>query len=186
MQAQETKSPDLAAKQRRLLEILSKGSNSEQPAGSTGSEPTGPQATSSTSSVDALMQAMSLLPSLPMQEDPLESPPGLERDPILLQLLKMGLPVTRAAWLTLDRGSSSEANLDAETRAFLDRHFPPEADLNRPETEEDGIRAEALRRLRVRQLLSAQPDRTPPSSPSPSNTPEKTEFPSDVKANTSK
>ena len=31
---------------------------------------------------------------------------------------------------------------------------------NEPETEEDGIKAEALRRLKVRQMFKAQPDRT--------------------------
>jgi hypothetical protein len=45
-------------------------------------------------------------------------------------------------------------------------------DLNRPETEEDGMRAEALRRLKVRRQLTAQPAQTPDSSPSPSSTPE--------------
>jgi hypothetical protein len=54
-------------------------------------------------------------------------------------------------------------------------------DLNRPETEEDGIRAEALRRLKVRQLLQVPAAQTPDSSPSQSNTPATTESPSDAK-----
>lgn len=55
-------------------------------------------------------------------------PPGLERDPIALQLQKMGRRVTRAAWLMLDRGSSDETNLDPETKGFLDRVFSPRED----------------------------------------------------------
>ena len=51
-------------------------------------------------------------------------PPGLERDPISLELQKMGRQVTRAGWLTLDKGSDDETDLDPETKAFLDRHFP--------------------------------------------------------------
>jgi hypothetical protein len=51
-------------------------------------------------------------------------PRGLESDPIALQLQRQGSRVTRANWLTLDRGSPSEENLDAETLGFLDRHFP--------------------------------------------------------------
>ena len=43
-----------------------------------------------------------------------------------------------------------------------------------PETEEDGIRAEAIRRLQVRQLSKARQDRTQPSSPLQSSTPETT------------
>ncbi len=53
-----------------------------------------------------------------------------------------------------------------------------------PETEQDGIRAEALRRLKVRRLLQAQPAPTPDSSPSPSNTPATTASTSDAKAAT--
>lgn len=59
-------------------------------------------------------------------------------------------------------------------------------DPNRPETEQDGIRAEALRRLKVRRMLQAQADPTPGSSPSPSDTPATTASPSDAKANTPK
>lgn len=57
---------------------------------------------------------------------------------------------------------------------------------NKQETEQDGIQAEALRRLRVRRMLQAQPAQTPGSSPSPSSTPPKTESISDAKANLSK
>lgn len=42
---------------------------------------------------------------------------------------------------------------------------------NKPETEQDGIRAEALRRLKVRQLFKGQPAPTPDSSQSQSSTP---------------
>lgn len=59
-------------------------------------------------------------------------------------------------------------------------------DLNKPETEEDGIRAEALRRLKVRLTYAAQPAQTRDSSPSPSSTPETTESSSSGKSNTSK
>jgi len=53
-------------------------------------------------------------------------PPGLESDPIALQLQKMGRRVTRAAWLMLDRGTSDETELDGETLGFLDLYFPKE------------------------------------------------------------
>lgn len=59
-------------------------------------------------------------------------------------------------------------------------------DPNRPETEQDGMRAEALRRLKVRQLLKAQPAQTPASSPSRRSTPATTASSSDGKPNTSK
>ena len=53
-------------------------------------------------------------------------PPGLEFDPIALQLQKMGRPVTREAWLMLDQGTSDETNLDSEMLGFLNRVFPQE------------------------------------------------------------
>lgn len=56
--------------------------------------------------------------------------------------------------------------------------------LNKPETEEEGIRAEALRRLKVRQQLTAQPVQTPASSPSPNNTQPTTASTSDANPNT--
>lgn len=57
-------------------------------------------------------------------------------------------------------------------------------DPNKPETEEDGIRAEALRRLKVRLTYEALPVPTRDSSPSPSSTPATTESNSDAKPNT--
>lgn len=64
---------------------------------------------------------------LPVVPDPKpEVPPGLEFDPIAQHLQKRGLKITRANWLTLDRGSASEENLDGETLGFLDLHFPKE------------------------------------------------------------
>lgn len=76
----------------------------------------------------AKLFAMKNLPCAPdPAPDPVPAPkipPGLESDPIALQLRKMGMRVTRAAWLTLDRGSSDESNLDPETLAMLDRMFP--------------------------------------------------------------
>jgi hypothetical protein len=45
-------------------------------------------------------------------------------------------------------------------------------DLNRPETEEDGIRAEAIRRFKVRQLFKGRQVQTKDSSPLPSDTPQ--------------
>jgi hypothetical protein len=63
--------------------------------------------------------------TLPIVLDPKpEIPPGLASDPIAQQLQKQGSRVTRANWLTLDRGSPSEENLDGETQGFLDLHFP--------------------------------------------------------------
>jgi len=56
--------------------------------------------------------------------------------------------------------------------------------MDKPETEQDGIRAEALRRLKVRQLSLVRPGQTPDSSPSPSSTPATTESTSDAKAPT--
>ncbi len=54
---------------------------------------------------------------------------------------------------------------------------------NRLETEEDGIRAEALRRLKARQLLEVQPAPTPASSQPQSSTPATTASSSDAKGN---
>ena len=51
-------------------------------------------------------------------------PWGLEHDPIALALSRMGRPVTRAAWLRLDRGTSDETGLDPETAGMLNRMFP--------------------------------------------------------------
>lgn len=59
-------------------------------------------------------------------------------------------------------------------------------DPNKPETEEEAIRAEALRRLKVRLMYSALPAQTRDSSASPSSTPATTESSSDAKPNTSK
>jgi hypothetical protein len=57
-------------------------------------------------------------------------------------------------------------------------------EINKPETEQNGLRAEALRRLKVRRMLQAPPAQTPGSSPSPSNTPATMASTSDAKANT--
>jgi len=54
---------------------------------------------------------------------------------------------------------------------------------NKPETEEDGIRAEALRRSRVLLQSLVRPGQTPDSSPSPSSTPATTESSSADKPN---
>jgi hypothetical protein len=54
--------------------------------------------------------------------------------------------------------------------------------MDKPETEEDGIRAEALRRSRVLLQSLVRPGQTPASSPSPSSTPATTESTSDAKA----
>ncbi len=48
-------------------------------------------------------------------------------------------------------------------------------DLNRPETEEDGIRAEAIRRLKVHHLFKGRQVQTKDSSPLPSDMPQPTE-----------
>ena len=64
-----------------------------------------------------------LLKLLPLPAVPSAIPSGLERDPIALYLSKMARPVTRAAWLTLDRGSSDKSGLDPEATAMLDRMF---------------------------------------------------------------
>jgi hypothetical protein len=61
-----------------------------------------------------------------------------------------------------------------------------EDDPNRPETEEDGIRAEALRRLKVRLLSKGQPGQTQELSLSLNNTPGTTTSPSSGKLNTPK
>ncbi len=45
-------------------------------------------------------------------------------------------------------------------------------DFNRPETEEDAMRAEAMRRLRVRRLMQGRQDPSQASSPSQNNMPE--------------
>ena len=45
------------------------------------------------------------------------------------------------------------------------------ADFNAPETEQDAIRAEGLRRLRVRQMFKGRQDQTPKSSQSQKPTP---------------
>ena len=113
-------------------------------------------------------------------------PSGLERDPIALRLSKKGQPVTRAAWLTLDRGSSDESELDPEVTAMLDRMFPVDDspnqdDPNRPETEADSVIAMDRRRFRARPMSPASTGQTPPSSQSPSNTPGTTASPSDGK-----
>ena len=50
-------------------------------------------------------------------------------------------------------------------------------DPNAPETEQDGIQAEALRRLKVRQLSKARPVQTPVLSQLQNDTPAKTASP---------
>jgi hypothetical protein len=57
-------------------------------------------------------------------------------------------------------------------------------DLNRPETEEDGIRAEAIRRSRVHHLFKGQQVQTKDSSPLPSDMPQSTESTSVAKPST--
>lgn len=54
-------------------------------------------------------------------------------------------------------------------------------ETSRPEVEADGIRAEALRRLKVRRMLQAPRAPTPGSSSSPSNTPAASGSPSSDK-----
>ncbi len=54
-----------------------------------------------------------------------------------------------------------------------------EYDPNAPETEEDGIQAESLRRLKVRRMLKARPGQTKGLSPSQNDMPERMESPSD-------
>jgi len=56
----------------------------------------------------------------------IQIPPGLERDPLALGLQSRGIPVTRESWLTADRGSSDESELEPEIVAMLDRMFPDE------------------------------------------------------------
>ena len=58
-------------------------------------------------------------------------------------------------------------------------------DPNRQETEQDAIRAEALRRSRVRHLMRGRQDPSQTSSPSQSSTPATTESPSNDKPNMS-
>ena len=52
---------------------------------------------------------------------------------------------------------------------------PDEDDPNRPETEEDAIRAEAVRRLQERRLTAGLRDPSSPSSPPPTDTPPSTD-----------
>jgi hypothetical protein len=59
-----------------------------------------------------------------------------------------------------------------------------EDDPNRPETEEDGIRAEALRRLRVLRLSDPRPGLIQGSSLLPNNTPQQTASTFDDKPDT--
>jgi len=59
-------------------------------------------------------------------------------------------------------------------------------DPNRPETEEDGIRAEALRRSRVRLLSLVPPAPIRNSSQSQNSTPATTESTSDDKTGSSR
>ena len=59
-------------------------------------------------------------------------------------------------------------------------------DPNRPETEEDGIRAGALRLLKVRHQFEALTGRTHALLPLPNSTPETMESTSSDKPNTSK
>ena len=80
---------------------------------------------------NALLQKLMRTRALPVVQEPAPRAPsaipsGLEHDPIAQQLSKMGLRVTRAAWLSLDRGTSDETYLDEETKAMLDRMFPQE------------------------------------------------------------
>jgi hypothetical protein len=59
-------------------------------------------------------------------------------------------------------------------------------DWNKPETEQDGERAQALRLLKVRQQFQALTGRTHELLPSPSNTPATTASTSNDNPNTSK
>jgi hypothetical protein len=69
-----------------------------------------------------------------------ETPPWVHSDPIVQQLLKLGKRVNRANYLTLDRGSPSEEDLDQETLGALERMFPSEAPAtNTMQSAEDAI-----------------------------------------------
>jgi hypothetical protein len=73
-------------------------------------------------------------------------------------------------------GSSNPQQAEqGNTQEKLDSRDPnrPE-DLTKPETEEDGYRMEAIRRLKARQVLRGQPAQTKDSSESQSNSPETT------------
>ena len=70
---------------------------------------------------------------------------------------------------SLDRLMPDLDLTDSRVRSFFARMSEPQE-----ETEQDGIRQEALRRSRVRQLSKAPAAQTSGSSPSPSSTPAKT------------
>ena len=75
-------------------------------------------------------------------------------------------------------------NAIIELRAKMLARARADDEINRPETEEDGIRAEALRRVRARRMSQVQQVQTPDSSQSLSGTPPTKGSPSDARAST--
>ena len=107
-----------------------------------------------------MTQASKELRELQLEEADQE--PSLEA---MLPDLDLSDPKT-AAWL----GKMAEEALAKQTALRLTK-----TELNRPETEEDGLRAGALRRLKARLQSEALQGRTPASSPSPKVMPAPTE-----------
>jgi hypothetical protein len=82
------------------------------------------------------------------------------RDPLLEWMKANGEPLSRERYLALAYPEGAPNPLPAELEAGLPR------ELTRPsspdeETEADGVRAEALRRSKVRRVLSAPRGQTP-------------------------
>lgn len=116
------------------------------------------------------------------------SPAGSTRltgsDPVVELMLAQGIPLTRANYV---QKAGLEEPLEAEHEGYVQSlplegsTRPPADDPNRPETEEDGLRAGAQRLLKARHQSRAFMAQTPGSSPSPSpsNTPATTASSSD-------
>lgn len=82
------------------------------------------------------------------------------RDATLARMLKMNRPLTMETWLRMEYPQGIP-RLTAEILAGVPAPLRAAAE---PETESEGMRAEALRRLRARRLSQAQPAPTRDSS----------------------
>ena len=85
------------------------------------------------------------------------------RDATLARMLKMNRPLTMETYLRMEYPQGMP-RLTAEVLDGVPAPLRAAAQSGETETEQDGKRAEALRRLRVRQLSKAQPAPTRGSS----------------------
>ena len=84
------------------------------------------------------------------------------KDATLAYMLKMNRPLTRETYLAMEYPDGAPDPLPAELEEMIPEPLRAMTE-NGPETEDQAIHAESLRRSKVRRLFKAPPGRTPGS-----------------------